>query len=400
MHFPLYIAKRYLFSKTSTNAINIITIIASFGVIVGALALFIILSGFSGLRSLSYSLLDVSDPDIKITSSTGKKLLYTKDIHQILENNTSIYAFSKVIEERVFLEYNNKNEIAYIKGVEENYTSITSIDSVLNTGNWLDKEFSKTAVVGNGISRKLSLGILNFGEPLSIMVPKSGTGFINPLNAFYKMNLQVVGVYSGTEEFESKFVFVSINDARNLLHFKENQFTGIEIKLKDNLDANLFSEQLQEQLGSKFKVRTKQQLNEVFYKVINTENFVSYLIFTLIVIIALFNVIGAIIMMIIDKKSNLKTLFSLGATIEEIKRIFVYQGFLLTFIGMIIGLSLGILLVFLQKQFGLFMITQNLPYPVEFRISNLFIVVVTITVLGFIASKIASSRINKDFIEK
>ncbi|WP_297806012.1 ABC transporter permease [uncultured Polaribacter sp.] len=400
MHFPLYIAKRYLFSKTSTNAINIITIIASFGVIVGALALFIILSGFSGLRSLSYSLLDVSDPDIKITSSTGKKLLYTKDIHQILENNTSIYAFSKVIEERVFLEYNNKNEIAYIKGVEENYTSITSIDSVLNTGNWLDKEFSKTAVVGNGISRKLSLGILNFGEPLSIMVPKSGTGFINPLNAFYKMNLQVVGVYSGTEEFESKFVFVSINDARNLLHFKENQFTGIEIKLKDNLDANLFSEQLQEQLGSKFKVRTKQQLNEVFYKVINTENFVSYLIFTLIVIIALFNVIGAIIMMIIDKKSNLKTLFSLGATIEEIKRIFVYQGFLLTFLGMIIGLSLGILLVFLQKQFGLFMITQNLPYPVEFRISNLFIVVVTITVLGFIASKIASSRINKDFIEK
>ncbi len=400
MHFPLYIAKRYLFSKTSTNAINIITIIASFGVIVGALALFIILSGFSGLRSLSYSLLDVSDPDIKITSSTGKKLLYTKDVHEILKNNTAIYAFSKVIEERVFLEYNNKNEIAYIKGVEENYTSITSIDSVLNTGNWLDKEFPKTAVVGNGISRKLSLGILNFGEPLSIMVPKSGTGFINPLNAFYKMNLQVVGLYSGTEEFENKYVFLSIKDAHNLLHFKENQFTGIEIKLKDNLDANLFSEQLQEQLGSTFKVRTKQQLNEVFYKVINTENFVSYLIFTLIVIVALFNVIGALIMMIIDKKSNLKTLFSLGSTIEEIKRIFVYQGFLLTFLGMIIGLSLGILLVFLQKQFGLFMITQNLPYPVEFRFSNLFIVVVTITVLGFIASKIASSRINKDFIEK
>ena len=400
MHFPLYIAKRYLFSKTSTNAINIITIIASFGVIVGALALFIILSGFSGLRSLSYSLLDVSDPDIKITSSTGKKLLYTKDVHEILKNNTAIYAFSKVIEERVFLEYNNKNEIAYIKGVEENYTSITSIDSVLNTGNWLDKEFPKTAVVGNGISRKLSLGILNFGEPLSIMVPKSGTGFINPLNAFYKMNLQVVGVYSGTEEFENKYVFVSIKDAHNLIHFKENQFTGIEIKLKDNLDANLFSEQLQEQLGSTFKVQTKQQLNEVFYKVINTENFVSYLIFTLIVIVALFNVIGAIIMMIIDKKSNLKTLFSLGATIEEIKKIFVYQGFLLTFSGMVIGLLLGILLVFLQKQFGLFMITQNLPYPVEFQFSNLLIVFVTITVLGFIASKIASSRINKDFIEK
>lgn len=400
MNFPLYIAKRYLFSKTSNNAINIITIIASFGVIVGALALFIILSGFSGLRTLSYSLLDVSDPDIKITSTKGKTFLYTKDVQQTLENNTSIYAFSKVIEERVFLEYNDKNEIAFIKGVEENYTSITNIDSVLNLGNWLDKELPKTAVVGNGISRKLSLGILNFGEPLSIMVPKPGTGFINPNNAFYKMNVQVVGLYSGTEDFENKFVFVSMNDAHNLLNFKENQFTGIEIKLKDNSEANFFSEQLQEQLGSEFKVQTKQQLNEVFYKVINTENFVSYLIFTLIVIIALFNVIGAIIMMIIDKKSNLKTLFSLGATIDEIKRIFVYQGFLLTFSGMILGLSIGILIVIIQKQFGLFMITQNLPYPVEFRFSNLFIVIITITVLGFIASKIASSKITKAFIEK
>ena len=400
MNFPLYIAKRYLFSKTSNNAINIITIIASFGVIVGSLALFIILSGFSGLRTFSYSLLDVSDPDIKITASKGKTFLYTKDVQKALENNTSINAYSKVIEERVFLEYNDKNEIAFIKGVEENYTSITHIDSVLSIGNWLDKDLPNTAVVGNGISRKLSLGILSFGEPLSIMVPKPGTGFINPNNAFYKMNVQIVGLYSGTEEFENKFVFVSMNEAQNLLKYKENQFTGIEIKLNDNSEADLFSENLQEQLGSQFKVQTKQQLNEVFYKVINTENFVSYLIFTLIVIIALFNVIGAIIMMIIDKKSNLKTLLSLGATIKEIKRVFVFQGFLLTFLGMIIGLTLGVLLVIIQKQFGLFMITQNLPYPVEFRFSNLFIVIATITVLGFIASKIASSRITKEFIEK
>ena len=400
MNFPLYIAKRYLFSKTSNNAINIITIIASFGVIVGALALFIILSGFSGLRTFSYSLLDVSDPDIKITASKGKTFLYTKNVQQNLEKNTSIDAFSKVVEERVFLEYNNKSEIAFIKGVEENYTSITHIDSVLNLGNWLDKELPNTAVIGNGISRKLSLGILNFGEPLSIRVPKPGTGFINPNNAFYKLNVQIVGLYSGTEEFENKFVFVSINEAQSLLKYKENQFTGIEIKLKDNSEADLFAEQLQEQLGNQFKVQTKQQLNEVFYKVINTENFVSYLIFTLIVIIALFNVIGAIIMMIIDKKSNLKTLLSLGATIKEIKKVFVFQGFLLTFLGMLIGLILGVLLVIIQKQFGLFMITQNLPYPVEFQFSNLIIVMGTITILGFIASKIASSRITKEFIEK
>jgi lipoprotein-releasing system permease protein len=140
-------------------------------------------------------------------------------------------------------------------------------------------------------------------------------------------------------------------------------------------------------------------LNSVFYKVINTENFVSYLIFTLIIIIALFNVIGAIIMMIIDKKNNLRTLFNLGASLKEIKRIFIFQGFLLTFIGMCIGLFLGIALVMLQKKFEIFMIVPNLAYPVEFRLMNLMIVICTITILGFIAAKIASSRISENFIE-
>ena len=400
MNFPVYIAKRYLFTKTGNNAINIITIIASFGVIVGTLALFIILSGFSGLRTFSYSMLDVSDPDIKITSSKGKTFFYTKEVHQLLEENPSVKVISRVIEERVFLSYNDKNEIAYIKGVENNYTSISKIDSVVSLGNWLDKDLSNIAVVGNGISNKLSLGVLNFGTPLSIVVPKSGVGFINPQNAFHKMNFQIVGLYSGTEEFENKFVFISSDDARKLLKYDEHQFTGIEIKLKDSSKASVVSEKLQEQLGNTYKVQTKEQLNEVFYKVINTENFVSYLIFTLIVIIALFNVIGAIIMMIIDKKSNLKTVYSLGATVEDIKRIFVMQGFLLTFIGMLIGLSLGTILVYFQIYTGSFKITQNLAYPVEFKFYNLLTVVVTITVLGYLASKIASSSISKEFIER
>jgi lipoprotein-releasing system permease protein len=400
LNFPLYIAKRYLFTKTSNNAINIITIIASFGVIVGSLALFVILSGFSGLRTFSYSLLDVSDPDIKITSVKGKSFLVTDTIQEILENNPSIKVSSKIIEERVFLEYNAKNKIAFLKGVDPNYTSITQIDAALTLGNWLEENFLNTAVIGRGISNKLSLGTLNFGEPLSIMIPRSGTGFINPNNAFYKTDVQITGVYSGTEEFESKFVFVAISQARKLLKYKENQITGIEIKLIDAADADAISEELQQQIGSNFKVQTKEQLNEVFYKVINTENFVSYLIFTLIVIIALFNVIGAIIMMIIDKKENLKTLFSLGASVKEIKKIFILQGFLLTLFGMLVGLTLGVILVFLQKEFGLFMITQNLAYPVEFKFTNLLVVILTITVLGFIASKIASSRISKAFIEK
>ncbi len=400
MNFSLYIAKRYLFTKTSNNAINIITIIASFGVIVGSLALFIILSGFSGLRTFSYSLLDASDPDIKITSVKGKSFILTDDVYQIITENTAVKASSKIIEERVFLEHNEKNEIAYIKGVEDNYAEITSIDSALEIGNWLDKEYTNTAVIGRTIAAKLSLGIRSFGEPLSILVPKPGTGFINPNNAFYKTDVQIIGLYIGTEDFESKYVFVNLEQAKDLLKFDENQITGIELKLVDSLKADAVAEELQNNLGTTFRVQTKEQLNEIFYKVINTENFVSYLIFTLIVIIALFNVIGTIIMMIIDKKENLKTLYNLGTTVKEIKKIFVLQGFLLTFFGMIIGLLIGVIAVFLQDKYGFFMITENLSYPVEFRFLNLLIVILTITVLGFIAAKIASSRINKEFIER
>lgn len=401
MNFSYYIAKRYLVAKNSNNAINIITLIASFGVIVGSLALFIILSGFSGLRVFSYSLLDVSDPDIKITATQGKTFLFTEEVHQILQNNKDIEASSKIIEERVFLRYKGKEHIAYIKGVDENYANITQIDSALHVGAWLNPEFQNTAVIGNGISYKLSLGILNFGEPLKLYVPKPGKGYIlNPSAAFYSVSTQITGVYSGTEEFENKFVFVHLSLAKELLRYQENQISGIEIKLKEASLSEDFRDQLQKQLGSTFKVQTKAQLNELFYKVINTENFISYLIFTLIVIIALFNVIGAIIMMIIDKRQNLKTLFNLGATVKEIKKIFVLQGFLLTFVGMSIGLLIGVVLVFIQQEFGLFMITQNLPYPVAFRFSNLFVVIATILVLGFLASKIASSRISKDFIEK
>jgi lipoprotein-releasing system permease protein len=400
LNFSLYIAKRYLFTKTSNNAINIITIIASFGVIVGSLALFVILSGFSGLRTFSYSLLDASDPDIKITSVKGKSFILTDDVYQIITENQDVKASSKIIEERVFLEHNDKNEIAYIKGVEENYAEITSIDSALEIGNWLEKEYANTAVIGRTIAAKLSLGIRSFGDPLSILVPKPGTGFINPNNAFYKTDVQIIGLYIGTEDFESKYVFVNLEQAKDLLKFDENQITGLELKLVDSLNADAVAEDLQNNIGTTFRVQTKEQLNEVFYKVINTENFVSYLIFTLIVIIALFNVIGTIIMMIIDKKANLKTLYNLGTTVKQIKKIFVLQGFLLTFFGMIIGLLIGVIAVFLQSKYGFFMITESLPYPVEFRFFNLLIVILTITVLGFIAAKIASSRITKEFIEK
>ncbi|MBE7653863.1 ABC transporter permease [Tenacibaculum finnmarkense] len=400
MKFPLYIAKRYLFSKTSTNAINIITFIAVFSVVVGALALFVILSGFSGLRTFSDSLLNASDPDIKITTVKGKSFEYSDDVHQKLIKDTEIKTISKVIEERVFLKYKDKTHIAYIKGVDASYKDIIPVDSLLTVGTWVDPEFKNTAVIGYGISYKLSLGVLNFGAPLQIMVPKPGKGFVNANNAYVSVDTQVIGAYSGSEEFQNKYVFTELSLAQELLNYTENQISGIELKLQSTVDLDDFQEKLQQRLGANFEVKTRAQLNALYYKVINTENFISYLIFTLIIAIALFNVIGSIIMMIIDKRQNLKTLYNLGASIDEIKKIFVLQGFLLTIVGMIVGIVLGVLLVLIQQRYELFMITQNLAYPVEFRWFNLLVVMFTILILGYISAKIASSRISKSFIEK
>ncbi len=400
MNFSLYIAKRYLFSKTSTNAINIITFIAVFGVVIGALALFVILSGFSGLRTFSDSLLNASDPDIKITIAKGKSFEYSDEVYQKLIQNTEIKAISKIVEERVFLKYKDKSHIAYIKGVDDNYKDIIPVDSLLTIGTWIDPEFKNTAVIGYGISYKLSLGILNFGEPLQILVPKPGKGFVNVNNAFRSESTQIVGAYSGSEEFQNKYVFTELSLAQKLLNYNENQISGIELKLKQDVDLDDFQEILQNNLGNTFKVQTRAQLNALYYKVINTENFISYLIFTLIIAIALFNVIGSIIMMIIDKRQNLKTLFNLGASIGEIKKIFILQGFLLTIVGMFVGVVLGVFLVLIQQRYGLFMITQSLAYPVEFRWMNLLVVILTISILGYIAAKVASSRITKTFVEK
>ena len=370
-----------------------------FGVIVGSLALFIILSGFSGLRTFSDSLLEASDPDIKITPKQGKVIQYSDELKRKL-NLDEISSVSAVLEERVFIRYKDKQEIAQIKGVDDFYNEVVPIDSSLTVGNWLDRSFLNTAVVGYGISYKLSIGIYNFGEPIRLFVPKTGTGFVNPANAFRSKDVQMVGVYTGSDEFQNKYVYTHLQLAQELLQYDNNEVSAIEIKLLNNQLVNKVKDVLQNALGDTFSVKTRAEQNELYYKVVNTENFISYLIFTLVIIIALFNVIGSIIMMIIDKKHNLTTLFNLGATLSDIKRVFILQGFLLTVVGMFIGLFIGVIAVLLQQSYGWFKITETLPYPVEFRLGNLLIVLCTITVLGYIASKIASSRISSTFLQK
>jgi len=241
---------------------------------------------------------------------------------------------------------------------------------------------------------------MDFNNPFEVFVPKSGKGTIDtPEQAFTKTGLTPIGIYAISEELDSKYVFADLGLAQELLDLKSDQVSGIEVKLKPNVDAEQVKTQLQTIFKNKITVKTREQLNDSLYKMLNTENTVLYLICTLVIILILFTLAGAIIMMILDKKGNLKTLYNLGTEVKDLRKIFLLQGTLLSVFGGILGLVLGIIIVLIQQQFQLIMITETLAYPVVFNIQNVLIVMATIISLGFIASLIASSRVTKGLLE-
>lgn len=398
MNFTFYIAQRYLRSKSSNNAINIITIVAAIGVILGAASLFIVLSGFSGLKDFTLQFSNVVDPDLKAEANIGKSFFLTEDQTKQLKGLPEIALYSKIIEERVAIAFDDKNDIVTLKGVDESFESVTSIDSVIVQGSWLEQN-TPQVLVGWGVSNTLSLGILDFTKALTIYVPKPGKGQITSTNnAFNSVKAINIGVFDINEKMNDTYVFASIDLARELLRYKNNQITGIEFKLVKGADEAAVKQNIQTILGNNVVIKNRAQLNDALYKMLNTENLAVYLIFTLVLIIALFNVIGSIIMMILDKKKTLTTLFNMGATIKDIRRIFFLQGSLMTIFGGIIGIVIGFIIILLQKGFHLVMITASLPYPVTIKAENFVIVFLTITILGVLASKIASVRITKSLV--
>ncbi|HWS60678.1 MAG TPA: FtsX-like permease family protein [Flavobacterium sp.] len=399
MNFPLYIAKRYIFSSSKNNAINIINRIASLGIIVGAMALFVVLSVFSGLKVFSLSFSNDIDPDLKVSSTLGKSFfvspLQQKQINQI----EGVVSYSKIVEERVLFTFDGKQEVTYLKGVDNNFNKVNAIKKTIYNGKWLEKD-TYQVVVGYGIAQQFSMGLLDYNHYLEVLAPKPGKGNIeNPEEAFNKMILAPVGIYAISEDLDSKYVFADLGLAQELLEYQPYQVSGIEIKLKKEADENAIISKLQMIFNNKITVKNRAQLNEALYKMLNTENLAVYLIFTLVIVIALFNLIGALIMMILDKKANLKTLLNLGTEIKDLRKIFLLQGTLLSFFGGIIGLTLGIAIVLLQQQYELVMITPTLAYPVVFSIENVLIVLTTIITLGFFASLIASSRVSKKLLD-
>jgi lipoprotein-releasing system permease protein len=399
LNFPLYIAKRYLFSFSKNNAINIITGIASFGIIVGAMALFVVLSVFSGLKDFSLSFSNNFDPDLKITATKGKFFFISEEQQNKLLKIDGVLTQSKIIEERVLFMFDGKQEVASIKGVDSLYSKVNEVKKTLFNGQWLNPD-TYQVVVGYGITEKLSLGLFDFNNKFEVFVPKPGKGAVeNPENAFTKTTIIPVGIYAINDELDSKYVFADLGLTQELLQYKPNQISGIELKLKPNFDEKKIKSELQKIFNNSVIIKNRAQLNDSLYKMLNTENTALYLIFTLVIILTLFTLAGAIIMMILDKKGNLKTLFNLGVEVKSLRRIFLLQGTLLTFFGGILGMILGIIIVVIQQQFQVIMITPTLAYPVIFNIQNVILVLATIFLLGFIASWIASSRVSKGLLD-
>tara|TARA_R110002167_G_C12673054_1_gene650860 strand:+ start:1248 stop:2423 length:1176 start_codon:yes stop_codon:yes gene_type:complete len=387
-------------SKSSQNAVNIINFITFLVIVIGSAALFIVLSGFAGLKTFSLSYTNMVDPDLKALPLTGKFFSVSESQDQALQQLHDVAAYSKEIEEKVYLTHDQKAHIAYIKGIDSTFLQTTPIDSSLYFyGDWAINGLQ--GVAGQGIVSLLGLSINNFRSPLVIRVPKPGKGLLGQRllkDSYNETNLVISGIYQIEEELDRKYIFADLPMVQALLEKDSTQFSGINFKFKEGANIADLRQKIEAILPTQVVLKDRRELNSTLYRMFNTENLATYLIFTLVLIIALFNVVGAIIMMILDKQQNSKTLYNLGTTIKALRKIYFVQGILVTGMGGLIGVFLGSLLIWSQLAFGWLKITPSLSYPVEYNLINVLIVLATIIVLGIIASLIASSRINKKLI--
>lgn len=393
----LFIAWRYVRSKSSQNVINIINRMSIFVLIVGGASLMIVLAGFSGLRTFSMSFSNFFDPDLKIFPKTGKIFSLSPMQEAALKESGVVASYTKVLEERVFLNSRGKNYIAYIKGVDENYPKVNAVDSILviSPKEWLLSE--NYVVVGNIIAETLNLGLFTSTTPLQIIVPKAGKGSITSSSTPYREETVLLSdYYQVTEDLDSKYVFATLSLAQRLTGVQANEVSAVEIKLSKGISATEGKKRLQKVLGNSFVIKDRMALNEDLYKMFQTENLATYLIFTLVLIVALFNLVGAIIMMILDKRKNLYTLFALGMTERQIRAIFFLQGVIVSLLGAIFGVGLGVGIAWLQKTYPMLYINPNaavpIAYPMDIRLLEIVVVFFTIFVLGIIASAIGASR--------
>ena len=386
MFLVFKIAWRYFFSKSQQTVINRINSIALLVIIVATASLMIVLSAFSGLKEFGLSFSNAFDPDYKVLPRKGKVILLDSLSIKKLEKISCINALAPVLEEKVFLSFNEKSQVAFLKGINKHYLSVIPADSLVAIGEWLVPE-SNSVVAGYGIGASMDLGVYDYSNFLNISVPKKSIkGNLNQ-NPFYSQQAVVVGLYQISQDIDKKYVFSSISFARKLFQYPKDAYSAIEIQIKPNTSHDYLSQELRKVLGENFVLKDRVAQNTALYKMLKTENIAVYLIFTLVLIIAMFNVVGALVMMILDKKPDMKILEAMGATTNSLRKVFFILGLLISLIGGAIGIVFASLLIVIQQVRPLLFVPgTSLPYPVNWEFENFILVIMTLTILGMISS--------------
>ena len=375
--------------------INIINYIALSVVLIASAALLIVLSAFTGLKDFGLSFSNVFDPDFRVEAVQGKTLQIDSITFASVKQLDGILAVSGIIEDKVFLNYRDKNHVVYLKGVDSSYQNIIESDRFLSSGSWFSKELDEV-VIGGGVAQVLSLGVYDYNDFLVLTVPKRSASATQLKEPFINKTALVSGIYSVSEELDKKYMFSNLSFARTLFQRKENTYSSLELKLAPDFNRIQLEEQLRALLKTPLRMRSRTELNAALFKMLNTEQMAIYLIFTLVIIIALFNVVGALIMMILEKRPQLNVLYALGVLPKEIRLIFFYLGGMISWVGGGLGVLLGTCLVLLQRYFPfLYVPGTNFPYPVRLEFQNVAMVLFLLFVLGGLASAWATAQVGK-----
>jgi lipoprotein-releasing system permease protein len=411
MNLSLFIAKRYLISKKSHNAINIITLISIIGVCVVTTSLIIILSAFNGISSLVYGLYNTFDPDLKITPKEGKTFVLDPASAEKIKRLDGVIYYTEVLQENALLKYDDKQVIATVKGVSDDFVRMTRLDTVTREGEFRLKHDSiDYAVLGYGLARRLNISLADFMNPLEIYVPKRGNqAIINPEDAFLIRSVEVSGIFSLNDDFDYRYAIIPISLARTLLN-RNNELSSIEVGLKSGSDVEVVRNKIREILGSPplnpqrgegtalsslplgelgWVVQTRYEQNEILFKTINSEKWWVFLILTFILVIAIFNVIGSLTMLVIEKKKDIQTLMFLGADKNLIHKIFMREGLMITLTGVTSGILLGLLLCCIQIKFKVVPFSEGFivdSYPIKVVPVDLALVLGTVLLIGFFAA--------------
>ena len=397
MNTPFYIARRYLFAKKSTTAINIISLISAVGVFFGSAALIIILSVFNGFGEVVLKMFNTITPEVVISPKVGKTFAPNSTYFNALKKNNDIYSYSEVLSENALLRYNNKQSVGLIKGVSAQYLKNKSLDSITVEGKFmLNNSTGNFAILGSAIQTYLMVNIADPFNQLQIFSPKKGTNAssINPADDFTILSIPVSGIFEVQQDFDN-IAIVPLKFARELLQ-EPNNISAIEINLKPGVDAADFKDEVEERIGDQYDVKDRIQQNKVLYNILGSEKWAVYIILTFILIIAIFNIIGSLTMLVIDKMKDIAILSSLGAGKKLIKSIFLFEGMMITMSGCILGLLAGFIFCFFQQKFGLIKMSQeNLmisnAYPVGFKWVDFVLVFFTVSVFSFVASALSAN---------